>query len=370
MKIKKYTAKDFKEGKRLVLEELGEDAVILSNRAFKDSETGEDRIEIVAALDEAVAKPQQVQPKESRDLPVSNIRQITKAVGTHSNELILSELDTLKNMISEIGDSIKFRNTAAMGSSVSKLYKRMRSLEIPDDQALRIVNRISAIVGLNDYQEAIYEARKILLEGLEIGKPLQKSVKSRLVMFIGTTGSGKTASLVKLAIISKIVLNANSLIVSADTYKVGASEQLETFASIAAIPFRSSFSNDDLTNIIKENSGKDFIFLDTTGVSQKDNEQVEQIIETIKLLNPDLVFLTLPATISSLTANSVLSAVKSIAVDSIILTKTDESESIGSLIQVIKSFKLPISYVTTGVKIPEDIQPADRIILGKLAISE
>ncbi len=353
MKIKKFIAKDIKEGKRLVIEELGEDA-----------------IEIVAALDETATKPKTKSTRVSQDLPISNIRQVSNAVGTHSNEIILGELDSIKNMIAEIGDSIKFRNTSSMGSSLSKLYKRMRSLDISEDQALRIVNRITSIGNITDYQEILFEARKILVEGIEIGKTLQKAIKTSVVMFVGTTGSGKTASLVKLAIISKIVLGANSLIVSADTYKVGASEQLETYSSIASIPYRSSFSNEELAAIIKENNNKDFIFVDTTGISQKDKEQVDQLIETVKIISPDVIYLTMPATVSGLNANSVLEALTSIPIDSIILTKTDEAEAMGALINSIKSYKVPISYITNGVKIPEDIQPADRSLLGKLSIKE
>lgn len=370
MKIKKFTAKDIKEGKRMVVEELGEDAVILSNRIFKDPNTSEELIEIVAALDESALKPRKEAVKEYSDTSTSNIRQISKAVGTHNNEIVLSELDSIKNMIAEIGDSIKFRNTASMGTSMSKLYKRMRTLDITEDQALRIVNRITSLGNINDYQEALFEARKLLVEGVEIGKTLQKSIKTNVVMFIGTTGSGKTATLVKLAIISKIVLGANSLIVSADTYKVGASEQLETYSSIASIPFRSSFSNNELSDIIKENSAKDFIFIDTTGISQKDKEQVEQLIETVKTVSPDFLYLTIPATISGLNANSVFEALSTIPIDGAIITKSDEAEAIGALVNSIKSYKIPISYITNGVKIPEDILPADRIILGKLSLKE
>jgi flagellar biosynthesis protein FlhF len=370
MKIKKFTANDIKEGKRQVVEELGPDAVILSNRIYKDPQTGEDAVEIVAAIDETIPKSKGTNLREKIEQPINSIKNLNKSIGTHSNELILGELDLIKNMLFEISDSIKFRNTASMGTIFSKLYKKLRTLEISEEQSLRIINRIISYGNITDIQEAVYEARKILIEGIEIGKPLQKNVKSQIIMFIGTTGSGKTASLVKLAIISKIISGASSIIISADTYKVGAAEQLETFSNIASIPFKSSFTNDDLKQIIKENHNNDYIFIDTTGFSQKDEEQLIQLSEMVKIVNPDLIYLTLPAVISELTANSVLNAVKSIPIDSIIITKTDEAETIGGLINVIKSNKIPVSYITNGIKIPEDIQPADRIILGKLSIKD
>ncbi|MBX3042622.1 MAG: hypothetical protein KIT33_00860 [Candidatus Kapabacteria bacterium] len=370
MKIKKFIAKDIKEGKRLVIEELGDEAVILSNRVFKDPENGEELVEIVAAIDETVGKSKPSESKSVKDTQISNIRQMSKAIGSHSNELILNEIDTLKDMINQLADSIKFRNIASLGSHLSKLYKRLRNLEISDDQSLRIVNRISESGGVNDYREALYEARKILVEGIDIGKSLQKSAKSNIVLFIGTTGSGKTATLVKLAILSKIVQNANNLIVSADTYKVGASEQLETYASIASIPFRSAFTNDELKKIIDENQNKDFIFVDTTGFSQKNNEQIEQIHDLINTINPNVIYLTIPAVVSATTADSIFNGLKGITIDSVILTKADESESIANMIQTIKPNKVPISYITNGIKIPEDIQPADRVLLGKLSLLE
>jgi flagellar biosynthesis protein FlhF len=369
MKIKKFTAKDIKEGKRLVIEELGDDAVILSNRAIKDS-NGDDAVEIVAAIDETINKSKPFVQKDNFESPNALLNRMSKQHGTNNNEMIMGELDSIKSMISEIGDSIKYRNTASMGTLYSKLYKKMRQLEISDEQSLRVINRLTSIGNIKDYSEALFEARKVFIEGIEIGKTLQKGTKCRIVLFIGTTGSGKTASLVKLSIISKLVQNANSLIISADTYKVGASEQLETFSSIASIPFRAAFTTDDIVTIISENQSKDFIFVDTTGFSQKDAEQVAQISDIVKNISPDLIYITIPATISELNANSVLSALKSITIDSVIITKTDESETIGGLINVIRNYKLPISYITTGVKIPEDIQPADRVILGKLSIKE
>ncbi|GAB1372963.1 flagellar biosynthesis protein FlhF [Candidatus Kapaibacterium sp.] len=368
MKIKKIIAKDIKEGKRRVLEELGEDAVILSNRAVKDAD-GSDAVEIVAALDENSNKLKTAMIKEITDNTTQNISKTNKINIPHNNEILLQEIDNLKLMLLEINESIKYRNTSSMSPVYAKLYKKMRTLDINDDIALKVINRISGLGNLKDYDEVLFEARKILLENIEIDKTIQKGTKTKIILFTGTTGSGKTASLVKLAIISKIVQNANSLIISADTYKVGAAEQLETYASIASIQFKAAYTNEDLANIIQENLTKDFIFIDTTGFSQKDTEQLNQLNEIIKLAKPDYIYLTIPATISELHANSIFMALRNMTIDSVIITKTDESESIGSLINIIRNYKLPISYITNGIKIPEDILPADRVILGKLCLN-
>ncbi|MDX9790320.1 MAG: hypothetical protein WC313_04065 [Candidatus Kapaibacterium sp.] len=369
MKIKKFTAKDIKEGKRLVIEELGEEAVILSNRVLKDSD-GEEFIEIVAALDDAGLKSKPQFGNEITETKSAVNRFTTKTQAQHGNEIILQEIDNLKEMISEIGDSIKFRNTASMSSALSKLYKKLRNVDINEELALRIVSRISVAGAVNDYDEAVFEARKILLDGIEISKPLQKTGKTKIVMLVGTTGSGKTATLVKLAIITKLVFNASNLIVSADNYKVGAGEQLETFSTIASIPFRAAYSPEDLRNILDEKDKRDFIFIDTTGFSQKNSEQLKSLNDYIKAASPDMIILTLPATVSGLHAASVLDKMKSVAIDSLIITKTDESESIASVLSIIREYKIPISYIANGVKIPEDIQPADKVILGKLSLKD
>ncbi len=372
MKIKKFTAKDIKEGKRLVFEELGDDAVILSNRTFKDS-NGNVAVEIVAAIDESINKEAARAKKVVKENVESTnvmMSRLSKQNVANNNEIIMGELDIIKTMISEISDNIKFKNLATLGNLYSLVYKKLRKLDINEEESLRIVNRLSNIGNIKEIDEAVYEARKILLEGIELGKTIQKSNKCRVILFVGTNGSGKTLTLVKLAIISKLIQNANSLIVSADSYKVGAAEQLETYSSIAGISYRTSYSNDELLKIISDNKTKDFIFVDSTGFTQKDKEQLSQITDLSKMIAPDIIYLTIPATISELNAKSVLSNLKSITIDGIIITKTDESETIASLLTAIKNYKLPISYLTSGVKIPDDIEPAEKVILGKLAIKD
>ncbi|MBE2188015.1 MAG: hypothetical protein IAE98_00985, partial [Candidatus Kapabacteria bacterium] len=222
----------------------------------------------------------------------------------------------------------------------------------------------------NDVNEALIEARKIISSGIIVHPPLNKSNISQTCIFLGPTGSGKTSTLVKLSLIAKLIYKADVMIISTDTYKVGGAEQLETLASIASIHYKTVYTAADLKELIIQESKRDFIFVDTAGKNFKDKAHIESLREFIAAGKFSQIYLVLSGNHSSKFYESAYESFGKLTPSSLIITKIDESDSLGSLYSILNENMLPISYITTGQQIPDDIEPADKLLLTKLILPD
>ena len=375
MKIKKYFAESLREGKQRIIEELGDDAVILSSRVIKNPENGGDAYEIVAALDESVAKqskpskPKDVQKKPTPADEPSKILQSAIMMDKNTDRFI-GYFDELYEKLTEINDYVKYKYSGTLGGNISNLYKILRKVEFEDEYALQITGKLNVSGKYESLIDLAAEARKMIVTDIKIKKNLQKSSGRQIVILIGPTGSGKTTSLVKLAVITKIMQKANVLIVSSDTYKVGGSEQLQTFSSIAGIPFSAVYSPEELRGLLSKENNYDFIFIDTVGINPKIKENLNSLKEFINASKAEHIFLVQNATASHNSFKSVFEYFSKLGINGLILTKVDEAVSLGSVVGLLREINLPLAYITNGQQIPQDIESASKSILGKLILPD
>ncbi len=378
MKIKKYIATSMKDGKDQVLRELGEDAVILSTRTTPNPQGGQ-IVEIVAAIDDNVGS--KTSQKSNQILEKKKFIETTKAqqlsakstvtnVSDASSQALSKEVSDIKKMLFEVADLVKYKYTGNHTPILTKLHKALIDNEVSEEIALKITSKINALDIANNPKEAVFEARNTLIEDIETSQSIEKSNKRQVILFVGSTGGGKTTSLVKIAVICRLVLNANILIVSADAYKVGGIEQLQTYSSIASIPFVAAYSTDELREIVDRELDRDFIFVDTTGKNHKSPEFISYLRDCADAALPEKIFLIQPATTNKKTFKKVISDLSVIKPSSIILTKVDEAETLGGILSTLKEFKIPISYITTGQKVPDDIEPVDLHKLARLVLPD
>lgn len=369
MRIKKFIANTLKEGKALVLKELGEDAVVLSSRTSRNPSTGEDFVEIVAAIDE--------KPNKSKISAQSNHNdeEIFRASKQSDNSLaasskIIDELLEVKSLIFGMANNIKYKYAASMSPALGKLYKTLIYNEFPESFALETIGRISAKDLNISYESALQIAKDIISDRIIIESPLSKSNSRKVVFFAGTTGCGKTSTLVKIAVVSKLIHKANILIISADTYKVGGAEQLQTISAIAGISFAAVYTANELKELLKQESQRDLIFIDTTGRSQNSKEHLEELNDFYSAAKPDKTYLVIPATNSLRTNEDIVEKFNFINISSVVLTKLDEAKTIGATISMLSDKQLAISYLTLGQKIPDDIEPAGKSLLIERLLAE
>ncbi len=373
MKIKKVLVSSIQEGMQIITKELGEDAVILSTRNIEsDSGETDNKIEIIAAIDESFSKEGIENNLENKN-HFNNNNNGVKLPEFSSNETLIYS-DGLKNQIIEIkqllydlSHRVKFKINNNQNDELKAIFKDLLNSEFSEDFAYKIIDELSDLV-IDDsikedkegYQKYIKEkAKNLILKDIKILPPITKSDNCTIISFFGTTGGGKTTTLIKLAILFKIIFNADTVILSTDVNKVGAIEQLQTYSSIAAIPHYAIFSPEDLAIAIEENKSKDFILIDTTGSSQQDKELINELKGIIDIVGEHHKFLVQSCNVGKATFRQIIKEYSVLNPSGIILTKLDEAAALGNIIEVLNTEKLPLTYFTNGTRVPDDIEPAN-----------
>ena len=377
MRIKKFVSRNLKEGKAKILQELGEDAVILSSRTIKKSESGGiEAVEIVAAIDDSplktIKKPTKKTGQKLIEMPLASKYAIERGENKfmRATTQIYDELNSIKSLVAELSDSVKYIHSNVLTDIFKDIYVCLRKSELSEEFALKIATTLSARANIKSFDEALMEARILATEHILIKEPVKSDKKRVVSAFVGPTGSGKTTCLIKLAIISKLLLKSNVLIISADTHKVGGVEQLQSLASIGSLSYLTVNTGDELKNILEKEQNRDFIFIDTAGFSPLNNKGLENVALMLRECEPENIYLVHSATMSGSSFSKSITEFSILNPDSLILTKLDEAPSIGEIMMALKENPMPVSYLTTGQKIPEDIEPASRKAISRALLQD
>ncbi len=375
MKIKKYIAANIQEGKNRIFEELGENAVILSVRSIPNSDNIDDMlVEIIAAI-EPNANSNKSPLKYNSDSIITNAPEQFPAIDEtdniqHQFNRLFNEVDQLKSQIYELTEIIRFKNISALSPNARKLYKILLDSGISENMSLNTIIRLNINDTNINIREIVRDAGKILLERINFGDVIEKKEKQQIIGFIGSNGSGKTTSLIKLAIICKLVFEGNVLIISADNIKIGGADQLQSYASITSIPYRAVENNEELLEIIKNEKSYNYIFIDSAGAPQHNIELQNEANNILSGVNFDHKYLVIQSNLSKTSAKSTLNSFKKWKPSSIILSKIDETTHYGEIIEALSTAMIPISYFSSGYTIPDDIEQAERKMLMELFLPE
>jgi flagellar biosynthesis protein FlhF len=370
MKIKKYIANTLQEGKIQILQELGDDAVILSSRNIKlPKEKGREAIEIIAAIDTAGKREKQKSPIPTKEEFLEKKVQsqpevlITK---NNDNEVIIDELANIKQILYKLTNGIKFKYSNLLTNSQRNLYELLKSNYYTDDFALRIVGNLASEDKLHNKHEALAYAKEYLLSRIKITE--DRTEQRKIALFLGSTGSGKSTTLVKYAVIQKLVFGKDVLVISADSHKVGGIEQLQTYASLASIDFKAAYSNSELNEIINQYPKKEVILIDTTGRNLLEPDAIKEFKQLIKYSNANRIFAVESSNVSRNRLLKLFEFYSNFENISLILSKLDECDYLGEVFESLFDSKMSLSYVCTGQKIPEDFEPISEELINNYLI--
>lgn len=242
------------------------------------------------------------------------------------------------------------------------IYKKLIDNEVDSRFADEIIGEIENSLkkesNLDSILAAVYQ--KIILK---LGKPktIEMGDKAKVIFFIGPTGVGKTTTIAKIASSFKIEKEARVAFITADTYRIAAVEQLNTYASIIDCPVSVVYSVEDMNKSLSEYKDYDLILVDTAGRSHKATEQMDELkafIEEVAQRADEFDFecyLTLSLTTKHKDLKSI--ADKYDDVDwAVIFTKLDETCSVGNILNIRMLTDRPLSYTTSGQNVPDDIE--------------
>lgn len=222
--------------------------------------------------------------------------------------------------------------------------------------------------------------QRTVLRELRIGSPiLTHPGERRVVALVGPTGVGKTTTVAKLAAGFRIEARRRVGLLTIDTFRIAAVQQLKAYAEIMDLPMQVVEKPEEMQQALDRLGDVDLVLIDTAGRSPKSDARIDQLVELLRSAQPDETHLVLNATSSASATRLALQGFAPVRATAAILTKLDEaSNTVGALSTLAKSEQcngLPLSYVTNGQQVPDDIAPAEaemlisRLLTSKLPVS-
>jgi flagellar biosynthesis protein FlhF len=194
--------------------------------------------------------------------------------------------------------------------------------------------------------------------------------RPRVIAFIGPTGVGKTTTLVKLASQYALVHQLKVALLTADTYRIGAVEQLRIYRDIMDIPFEALSSPEEVGPALKRHADRDLIFFDTAGRSPQNRRQIQDLKAFVEAAKPSETHLCVSATTKNADLMPIVGKFGMVPVNRFLVTKLDETRQHGLLLNLSANFQVPISYLTTGQNVPHDIEVATPERMAGLVLGE
>ncbi len=428
MIVRKYTAATETDAVLKAKEELGLGAVVLNVKTVKQRGFArlfkKDYVEITAALDERDIQQQQQPaappPPDRRPSPstingtanmmpgtlgasVTSMASAAQAASPVSpaspapgSEAMEKRLDTLLNMLADQvkkneDDKVKTESTpvevvkepepeeAKDNGNIKYLrmvYNKLIESEVDEKVANMIIEDVDASmkkgVNIDNIISAVYQ--KIILK-LGEPKPVNISNGRTVVFFLGPTGVGKTTTIAKLASKYKLNKGVQVALITADTYRIAAVEQLNTYAGIIDVPISVIYSPEELVAAINKYSRYNLIFVDTAGRSHKNTERLAELGQLIEATQKAGLgvniekYLVLSATTKYKDLLDITEAYKDVENFKLIFTKLDETNAYGNILNIRVHTGAQLSYTTNGQAVPEDIKVVNVQEMARYLIS-
>jgi flagellar biosynthesis protein FlhF len=182
----------------------------------------------------------------------------------------------------------------------------------------------------------------------------------RVVALVGPTGVGKTTTIAKLAANYRLREKRRVGLITVDTYRVAAVEQLRTYADIIDLPMEVVATPREMREAVARMSHLDLVLMDTAGRSPRDEVKIQELKSMLAEAKPDDVHLVLSSTAGAKSLTAAAERFADVGTTALLLTKIDEATSLGHLVTLLRACRLPVSYLTDGQNVPDDIQTADR----------
>ena len=208
---------------------------------------------------------------------------------------------------------------------------------------------------------AMVKARVIeLLENdIKVRGPITTEAdKCRVVALVGPTGVGKTTTIAKLAANFRLREKRRVGLITVDTYRVAAVEQLRTYADIIDLPMEVVATPREMREAVARMSHLDLVLMDTAGRSPRDEVKIQELKSMLSEAEPDEVHLVLSSAAGAKSLISTAEKFEDVGTTAMVLTKLDEAHSLGHLVSLVRECNLPVSYLTDGQNVPDDIQVA------------
>jgi len=417
MRVKTFEAASMQEALETIKREMGEEAFILSTKTRKNG-PGASIIEVTAAVDEAMAsvavpepamaigdtyalrpplaarppRPIQltpVEPAKPEPLPAPRVappapppppvdlqplrRELLEIKGAvealkeqeTKNTSILRELDQLKAMLSRIQKQGMPQAQLHLPPSLLELYGDLVGNDVDPLIALRLCEYTQRSLleqcgdETVDPEKARLFMRRVIANFIPVAAPIQLDPgRMRVAALVGPTGVGKTTTIAKLAAYAKLELKQKVALLTLDTYRLAAVDQLQQYAQILQVPIHVALTVEDLRSALRFYQDRSLVLIDTPGHNPKDTEIMGQLRRFLDELPEVETHLVLSATTKPKDLADLAQRFEPLRPGRLIFTKLDETSTYGPILSTLVRVKRPLSYLGTGQEVPQDLELA------------
>lgn len=379
------------EALALVRRELGPDAAVLHTREVRGIKRwfSAGRIEVMASTGVNVPSRMPAAQRTSAAATVTTAAPATTAASyAHAStqaaalpdyrakfreDAVSTKLDDLCSLVEQLCRQSESKTRPEMPEGLFKLFTDLIEAEVAEELARELIERLrqeSPGDPLDDPMLAKARLARMIEEEVRVTGPIRVgTTRPHVVALVGPTGVGKTTTIAKLAANFRLREKLRVGLITVDTYRIAAVEQLRTYADIMDLPMEVVSTPREMRQAVARLSGVDVVFMDTAGRSPRDELKIQELKTMLAEANPNEVYLVLSSAASAASLARTAEQFASVGTTALVLTKLDEATGMGNLLPVLRGSHLPLAYLTDGQNVPDDIRVADqrhaaRLVLG------
>ena len=342
MKIKKVVARDMQVALHMLRKELGDEAVIVSSRNIREP----------GLL--GYFRPRQVEVTAASD------RTYERTTPPPAESSLRTELGEIRAMLGRLSRDSKGSRSLA----TAKWEDRLREADLSGELSALLFEHIAESSSEEDEEQRVLER----LSKIFTVPPRTRGKVKRIQAFVGPTGVGKTTTIAKLAARQALLDKKKIALISIDTFRIGAVEQLRIYGEIIGVPVEVVTTPVELQEALARHKSRDTIFIDTTGRSAKRPMQLAELRAFFDPLRNLEKYLVVSATTKVRDLLMIYRAYSGIELTAAIFTKLDETDSLGPLVDLCHRTSIPVAYLANGQNVPEDLEEADPETLARLVL--
>ena len=391
MDVRTYRAKTMQEALDMVRRELGPKAAVLQTRDVRTGGLfrlmpGMRRVEITASasvnvpsrmprrartgldLSQATGLDLSAPPELAPSTPAPEEQESRHAF----RDELKGRLTDLQSMIEDLRRRSPRLAPNELPGSLFTIFTDLIEAGVGEELARELIEKAQADLTAAELSDpALVKARLARMVEAEmiVSGPLQvQPGRRRLVALVGPTGVGKTTTIAKLAATFRLREKRKVGLITVDTYRIAAVEQLRTYADIIDLPMSVVSTPREMREAVAGMSGLDLILMDTAGRSPRDEVKIQELKSMLGEAEADEVHLVLSSAAGATTLVRTAEQFAAVGTTGLLLTKLDEVTNLGHLLPLMRSSRLPLSYVTDGQNVPDDIKPANSRRLARLVL--
>jgi flagellar biosynthesis protein FlhF len=275
---------------------------------------------------------------------------------------VAGQLDELHAMVEKLCEHASSAPAHDLPEALFRVFTNLIEADVDEATAREWMDRLrgeGVPRSLDDAPTVMSRVAEFLEAEISVTGPITTDTnKCRVVALVGPTGVGKTTTIAKLAANYRLREKRRVGLITVDTYRVAAVEQLRTYADIIDLPMEVVATPREMREAVARMNHLDLVLMDTAGRSPRDEVRIQELKSMLAEAEPDEVHLVLSSTAGAKSLINTAERFTDVGTTALLMTKLDEANSLGHLVSMVRSVPLPVSYLTDGQNVPDDIQVA------------